>query len=103
MPTITPPLTLVDLLAEAATEIANLDSPQNPVVLRIRAALKPPTKPIDFRALVQYERQMQGLSQVKLGELAEMSQPSLSDWLLGKSDINAETLQRVLFALKIRL
>lgn len=60
--------------------------------------------PIDFRTLIDAERERRNLTVTALAEAATMQRTQLSAWLSGaKADINASTLARLLAALDLTI
>lgn len=57
----------------------------------------------DFRQIIDDERKRLGLSQAELAARAGTYQANVSEYLCGKSDINTDTLKRLLAALGLEL
>ena len=58
---------------------------------------------MDLRSIIKKELQRQGVAQARLAELADMTPARVSQFLTGKRDVNAETLRRMLEALKLEI
>ena len=58
---------------------------------------------MDIRQIIGTEMQRQGMTQIALEELTGILQHRISEYLTGKRDVNAETLQKILEALKLEI
>lgn len=56
-----------------------------------------------MQRIIRNELQRQGMTQARLAELAAMTEARVSDYLAGKHDVRAETLQRMLEALNLKI
>ena len=59
--------------------------------------------PMDIRQITMDEMQRQSVTQTDLQEMTGILQHRISEYLTGKRDINAETLQKILEALKLEI
>ena len=58
---------------------------------------------MDIRRIIRDEMDRQGITQTQLQEMTCILQHRISDYLTGKRDVNAETLRRMLEALKLEI
>ena len=58
---------------------------------------------MDIRQIIRDEMDRRGMTQTRLAELADMTQARISDYLNGVRDVRAETLARMLKALKLEI
>lgn len=58
---------------------------------------------MDFRQIIKSELQRQGMTQMRLAELAHMTIPRVSDFLRGKRDVTGDTLGRMFEALGLEV
>ena len=58
---------------------------------------------MDIRQIVKDEMQRQVVTQMALQDMTGILQHRISEYLSGKRDINAETLERILRALKLEI
>jgi len=58
---------------------------------------------VDIRQIIRDEMDRRGMTQTRLAELADMTQARISDYLNGVRDVRAETLARMLKALKLEI
>ena len=56
---------------------------------------------VDLRKIIKDEMQRQGVSQTKLQEMTGILQHRISEYLSGRRDVTAETLRKMLEALKL--
>ena len=58
---------------------------------------------MDIRQIIKAAMESQGVTQVALQEMTGVLQHRISDYLRGKRDVNAETLARLMDALKLEI
>lgn len=58
---------------------------------------------MDFRQIIKDELERQGMTRMKLAELAGMTIPRVSDYLNAKRDVQGETLRHMLEALGLEV
>ena len=58
---------------------------------------------MDIREIIKVEMQRRGVTQVELQEMTGILQHRISEYMTGKRDVNAETLQKILEALKLEI
>ena len=58
---------------------------------------------MDIRQIISDEMDRQGVTQTRLQQMTGILQHRISDYLNGKRDVNAETLRKMLEALKLEI
>ncbi|MHB1156056.1 MAG: helix-turn-helix domain-containing protein [Phycisphaerales bacterium] len=58
---------------------------------------------MDIRQIINDAMQKQGISQRGLAQQTGLMQPRISDYLLGKRDVQGETLNKLLEALNLEI
>lgn len=58
---------------------------------------------MDIRRIIIEAMRQQGMSQRRLAGQAGLTQPRISDYLLGKRDVQGETLNKLLEALDLEI